>query len=368
MTRRRAIVGASMIAALGSAGAALRGLRASGSMSDYNASVMQLRRSLGQNASLLELIRYATLAPSGHNTQPWRFYVKDERIALWPDFTRRTPVVDPDDHHLFVSLGCAAENFLLAASASGRACQTSYLPERGGRIEFQLTAGKQNGRLASLLFSAIPHRQSTRGDYDGQAVSLEDLKLLSAASIMPGVDTVLLTERSAINRVRDLILAGNSAQMKSSAFIHELKKWLRFNPPEALDRGDGLFSVCSGNPSLPSWAGPLMFVGLVSARSENDRYAAQLNSSSGVAVFVAEHPDHEHWTRVGRACQRFALQATALGLKCAFVNQPVEVASLRPELASSIGMPGKRPDIVMRFGRGKSLPFSARRAISSVLV
>ena len=32
-----------------------------------------------------------------------------------------------------------------------------------------------------------------------------------------------------------------------------------------------------------------------------------------------------HWIEVGRACQRFALQATALGLKCAFINQPVEV-------------------------------------------
>ena len=70
---------------------------------------------------------------------------------------------------------------------------------------------------------------------------------------------------------------------------------------------------------------------------------------------------------IGRACQRFALQATALGLKHAFVNQPVEVTNLRPELAALVCMPGRRPDIVMRFGYGPTLPFSARRPVEAVL-
>ena len=68
----------------------------------------------------------------------------------------------------------------------------------------------------------------------------------------------------------------------------------------------------------------------------------------------------------GRACQRFALQATALGLKHAFINQPVEVASLRPEMATLVGLPARRPDIVMRFGYGPALPFSARRPVEAV--
>lgn len=63
----------------------------------------------------------------------------------------------------------------------------------------------------------------------------------------------------------------------------------------------------------------------------------------------------------GRASQRFALQATALGLKHAYINQPVEVAALRPELAELVGLPGRRPDLVMRFGYGPALEFSARR-------
>jgi hypothetical protein len=71
--------------------------------------------------------------------------------------------------------------------------------------------------------------------------------------------------------------------------------------------------------------------------------------------------------RAGRACQRFALQASALGIEHAFVDQPVEVASLRPELANLVGMPGQCPDIVMRLGFGPTLPFSARWSVAAVL-
>jgi len=103
------------------------------------------------------------------------------------------------------------------------------------------------------------------------------------------------------------------------------------------------------------------------ADAENNKYARQLRSSAGVAVFVSARDDKEHWVAAGRACQRFALQATALGLKLAFVNQPVEVATLRPDLAALVGLAGRRPDLVMRFGYGPALPFSARRSVDAVL-
>src|SRR5450631_4662146 len=74
-----------------------------------------------------ELIRYATLAANSHNTQPWKFKSEQRCITIAPDFARRCPAVDPEDHHLFVSLGCAAENLVVAGLAHGL---------RGGWIRF----------------------------------------------------------------------------------------------------------------------------------------------------------------------------------------------------------------------------------------
>ena len=69
----------------------------------------------------VELVRYATLAPSSHNTQCWKFALDGQSISILPGLSRRCPVVDPDDHHLYVSLGCAAENLVQAAQALGLA-------------------------------------------------------------------------------------------------------------------------------------------------------------------------------------------------------------------------------------------------------
>jgi hypothetical protein len=164
-----------------------------------------------------------------------------------------------------------------------------------------------------------------------------------------------------------MVVAGNSAQMADAVFVRELKSWLRFNPAQALRTGDGLYSVASGNPALPAWLGPIAFDWMSSAQSQNGAYARQIRSSAGIAVFVGAQADPGHWVAVGQACQRFALQATALGLKHAFINQPVEVAELRPDLATLIGLPGRRPDIVMRFGYGPTLPYSTRRSAAAVM-
>jgi hypothetical protein len=285
-------------------------------------------------------------------------------IEIIPDLTRRTPVVDPDDHHMFVSIGCATENMSIASGASNLTCQASFSPKDGSVIcQFN-----NKSKMEPSLFNAIPQRQSTRAEYDGRPVSATDLKILAeVAAVIPGVDMILITDRLKMNKVSDLVIAGNNVQMHDADFMRELKKWMRFNPREAAKKGDGLFSATTGNPILPNWLSAIALDAFFSAEAENKKYAQHLKSSSGVAIFVAHQENNEHWVQVGRACQRFALQATALGLKHAFVNQPVEVANLRPELAKLAGMSSRRPDIVMRFGYGPTMPFSARRPIQQVL-
>ncbi len=350
--------------ALSGAAATIMTLRQMGSMSDYDAAVAATRAALKQKPEIREFIRYATLAANSHNTQPWRFKLSDRGIDILPDLTRRLQAVDPDNHHLFASLGCAAENLALAARMGGKPGELGFGPANDGTVIFAYGIGVPT---EPWLFDAIPQRQSTRGDYDGHAVNSADLAKLTAAAAVPGVDLVVITDRLQIDRVRELVVAGNSAQMADAAFVRELKSWLRFNPRQAMERGDGLFSAASGNPVAPAWLGSVMFDLAFKATSENEKYSRQIASSAGIAVFVAQHDNPEHWVLAGRACQRFALAATALGLKHAFINQPVEVARLRPELAALIGMPGRRPDIVMRFGYGAALPFSARRTVDAVL-
>jgi hypothetical protein len=312
-----------------------------------------------------ELVRLATLAPSSHNTQCWSFAIESpQRITIMPDLARRCPAVDPDDHHLYVSLGCAAENLAQGALAHGLKAQAAFDAQRNAiGIALEPTAA-----VSTPSFKAIAERQCTRSEYDGQPLSAGDLAALTKAAAGDSVGLTLLTDKPALERVLEFVVQGNSAQMNDAAFVKELKAWIRFSSADAVRLCDGLYAASSGNPTLPSWLGPTMFDLVFKPKAENEKYAKHIRSSAGIAVFTAKNADKASWVEVGRAYERFALQAAALGIRNAMLNQPVEVVSLRESFASAVGVAGRRPDLVVRFGRGPRLPPSLRRPVAAVLV
>ncbi|WP_313887395.1 nitroreductase family protein [Nodosilinea sp. LEGE 07088] len=334
----------------------------------YEAAVRQIWRHTGapptqKTALQRELVRYATLAASSHNTQCWKFRLEGDRISILPDLERRTPVVDPDDHHLYASLGCATENLLQAALAHG--LQGLVEVQTDGSIQIDL---EPTQAIATPLFNAIPQRQSTRADYDGQTLSTGELAQLEQAAAGNGVNLLLLTEKPAMEQVLAYVIEGSNAQTSDPDFVQELKSWIRFSEREAVRRGDGLFARCSGNPTIPRWLGNLLFDQLLTPKAEAQKCTHHIRSSAGIAIFVADHDRPADWINAGRAYQRFALQATAMGVRTAFLNQPVEVATLRPQFAQYLGVSDRRPDLVVRFGRGPEMPRSLRRPVAAVLV
>lgn len=316
---------------------------------------------LPDSGSLRDLVRQATLAASSHNTQPWKFALAERSITIRPDFTRRTPIVDPDDHHLFVSLGCATENLVHAALASGLHADVR-IHEDAIDVAFDDTTP-----VRSALFEAIPVRQCSRSIYDGRPLTATELRALEEAARGDGVHAIVLTAPPQIETVLDYVTRGNTAQIGAPAFITELKTWIRFSEAEAMRTGDGLFSRTTGNPAVPRWLGTRLLGALLTPKSENDKCAKQLRSSAGVIVFVSGANGRRHWIEVGRCYERLALQATALGIRTAFLNQPVEVAPLRSQFATWLNLGARRPDLVVRFGRGPEMPRSLRRPIEHVL-
>jgi hypothetical protein len=316
-------------------------------------------------ALMRELVRYATLAASSHNTQCWKFHIDNHAISIMPDLSRRLASVDPDNHHLFVSLGCAAENLLHAALANGFYGDARFDASTNGALQIALEPTKA---IASPLFDAIPKRQCTRGEFDGKLLSNEELKLLEQAGTGNGVRVILLTEKTAVEKVLEYVVQGNTAQMNDPAFVAELKQWIRFGDAEAVDHGDGLFTKSSGNPVMPRWLGSPLFNLFFTTKNENEKYAEHVRSSPGIAVFVSEKSDKQHWLETGRCYERFALQAAALNIRNAFLNQPVEVSTLRPQFANYLGIGAQRPDLVVRFGRGPEMPRSLRRPIEAVII
>jgi hypothetical protein len=312
---------------------------------------------------MIELVRYATLAANGHNTQPWQFAIRENAIEIHPDYRRQLSVVDPDHRELWISLGCALENLLIAARTAGYAPEVIY-PGAAELIQVRLTPATPQ---ADPLFTAIPQRQNTRSVYDGRLIKNAHLDLLQALPLEPGVTLRFALNPNDMATVTDFVSQGNLQQYADQAFVAELIAWLRFNKKEALNSLDGLYSACSGNPQAPRWLGR-MFVAGTKPQQQAESDVKKLRTSPTAVVIAATADDKASWVRTGQVYERLALQMTALNIKSALLNQPIEVTSLRSQLQSALGLGGSLPQLLVRFGYANQMPRSLRRPVEQVLV
>lgn len=312
---------------------------------------------------LLDLVRYATLAASGHNTQPWKFAIRRHGIEIHPDYSRRLPVVDPHDRELWISLGCALENLLTAAHATGYSAEVTY-PDTSDVIRVQIAPDTPQ---PGPLFDAISLRQTTRSVCDGRPVPVTDLDTLQSAPLEPGVSLHFLATPAERETALEYVDAGNLHQYADRAFVDELIAWLRFHKKEAMATLDGLYSRCSGNPEVPRWLGR-MFVRSMKPQQQSDADAKKLRSSSGAVVIASTSDNKTAWVRVGQVYERLALQMTASNITSALLNQPIEVAALRSQFQSALGLGASLPQLLVRFGYAAPMPRSLRRPVEQVLI
>jgi hypothetical protein len=336
-------------------------------MADYTLSGQAFRRHRPLStapSARVELVRYATLAASSHNTQPWKFRLESHAISIYPDLSRRCPEVDPDDHHLYASLGCAVENLCLSAEAAGFAPHVTYGDgEPCLRVDLEPSSPRRSAR-----FQAIPDRQCSRSEYSGEVLPADQMRALERAAAGGSTSLLLLSDDRQKREIAEYVAAGNQAQFADARWSAEMQKWIRFNPREALRTGDGLYGPSFGNPVVPGWLGRRIVRFTANAGSQNRKDRKQIASSSVIAVLYSDASDPQHWIEAGRSYERLALEATALGLCTAFINQPVEVPALRSELAAYLGLGKLRPDLVVRIGRGPRMPQSPRRPIEQIIM
>jgi hypothetical protein len=322
-------------------------------------------------ARKLELVRLAGLAASGHNMQPWIFEIKNDRISILPDYTRRLPVVDPQDRELWISLGCALANLELAARSMGMDAETVIQPD--GEEKLSVILGEANAPMDTDLSAFIPVRQCHRGLYNMKFVPEQDRAVLMERGTLGAAQALLVNDGDEVKKLQALVMEGDRQQYSDAAYIDELVESLRFNEREALESRDGLFSACSGNPKVPRFIGKLFVnTGMGDSQAEKDRQL--IDSASGLILIVTAGDIKSDWVAAGQTAQRMALQMSTLGIAHSYMNQPIEVAALRDEVQRFVeegvmNNPWQKdalrtPQLLLRYGYAdEPMPYSLRRSV-----
>jgi len=315
------------------------------------------------------IVEHAIKAPSGHNTQPWLFENIENGIIIYPDFSRTLPIVDGDNHALYISLGCALENILIAASQLSFESTIQYPNDSGNSIKvtFHINNTFSEGKR-DPLYDFISSRQVNRGKYSDKKITSYDLHKLKSSFNLPGISLVLLDGRESFINIIPLIIEGNNLQFENKQFIKELTSWFRYSKTEAKRKKDGLWTAAMGLPNMGKTIGKFVMQNFVSAKSEAKRLECILQHTQGLAIFISEKDDVTSWINTGRAFQRFGLTATQLGINHAHLNMPCEELVVREKLAKKLNMSNLNPLLVIRYGYSGKVPYSFRRKVDDVIL
>ncbi len=313
------------------------------------------------------LLSYAVLAPSEYNTQPWLFKVTNRAIEQYADRSRRLPRLDPDDRELVISCGAAFLNLRLALRHFGYADEVEYhFHQHASDFLAQVSLGRRRTatREEQEFFHAILRRRTNRQAFEDRAVPPALLSTLKELAGREGVWFQVVQGEEARQALANLIATGDRVQWADKGFRQELAQWVR---PSGLESHDGLPGYAHAKGTFASSVSPFVVrtFDMGNGEAARDR---QLAAGSPVLAVVGTAGDRwSDWFSAGQAVEKILLCACAKGVWASFVNQPIEVPSLRAALGEILGRTDF-PHIVLRLGYGQEVAPTPRRSVSEVLL
>jgi nitroreductase len=310
--------------------------------------------------AIVPILEAALRAPSSHNTQPWRFRVDDGTVHLYADRTRGLAVNDPHDRELAISCGCALLHLRVAAAANGLTALVRLLPDPAdddllATVSFA-PAGDSPDPDASLA-QHIDHRHTYRKRFEPRQIPESVLDGLIEAAQSEGATLYLLSTEDLRHQVAELIAEGDAAHWANPSWRRELASWMH---PER--EGDGI--------TIPWLTGPLTQFAVRTfdmgdGEGAKDRQIA--DESPVLAVLYTADDTQLEWVKAGQALGRVLLQACGHHVQASFLNQPVQLPQLRPQLHELLGQLGFA-QMVIRFGYVDGrLPVTPRRQLHEVM-
>jgi hypothetical protein len=330
----------------------------------------------------LNLVRAAILAANPHDSQAWLFRVADTHIDLFVDITRRIGLADPFLTEMYVGVGCALENLLLAASANGFAPQLTTFPDPTDATcvaRIDLAAGPTS---AGQLYRAIPRRHTNRYPYVlGRSVSPTTLAGLEGLNGDPLVRVVWFTGAADRERVGEWMKQAAQAYVSDTALNRDDNRWYRATWQDVKRHRDGITLDAAGLPNLTRALGKMLPPASLDQQNsyfvQGVRQQVQTAAAFGLLAVPNRREDVQRMA-AGRLWQRMHLWATTQGLAMQPLDQLTELMDREvvlgsvPRFANAVrelvGDPGWQALLTFRLGYPTHEDLrSSRRAVSAVL-
>jgi nitroreductase len=311
------------------------------------------------DADLQRAAAAAIRAPSLHNSQPWRFRLRDGGIEVLADPARQLTVADSGGWAMRIACGAATFNARLALAANGTPAEVAIRPDRREPdLVARLTRGPDRPPtyIEQDLSAAIPRRYSNRQPFHPDPVPAEIRARLIEAARAESAWLELLVGMTALSGFAEIAQSADRVLRRDERYQTEFFAWAH-----ADSATDGV-PVSAGAPlSEPQ--------DLLPQRSFTDRRRApgrDFEPEPLVAILGSAGDGPADQIGAGQALQRVLLTATDAGLASSMISQPIEVLAARDQLRRSLGRSGV-PQMALRIGYGHPGRPTPRRDLAEVL-
>ena len=315
------------------------------------------------------LLRYAILAPSTYNTQPWSFGLSDEGIAVFADYTRRMPVGDPGNRELLMSIGAAIMNLRVAAARFGFECTVRYNVSGDSEAPLAFAAitpgGAGHGASDSLrpLFAGITRRHTNRNPFLLTRIPESVLSTIRCLAEGTQVGLTISTDGRINGEVANIVAAADRLLLGDFAFRKENAEWVR---PSWSERADGIpghsLGISGVAAALAPWATRVLDMGRVRAAKDKNLCI----DAPGLVVLSSEDAV-PRFLETGEVLERLLLRLTCEGMQTSYFNLPMKSPQFRIRLRGLLGL-SSWPQLLLRFGFCFTEPaVSPRRPLDEVI-
>ena len=312
------------------------------------------------------LLRYAVLAPSGPNNQPWELAIDGNEVTVVADFERLLPDVEPTNRTTYMSLGCLLTNLLVAAEHFDLGYEVERFPDGVDAETIAVVKFEEDGAAKPQyppdLFEEITERHTNRGAYDDRPIEAEKITEMKAAVGDGGFRLDVLTEPEGRAKMAEVLGESHKIQLGNKAFRKDLARWIRANNEDAWD---GLPGYAFGYSDFESYFGKFIFGTFDTSTSRARKEMALMEDSPAVGVLSTDTEDKRTWLEAGMKFEKLFLTATKLGVRFDLFSQPVAIEELRQKMIEILDV--EYPQILIRMGYAPPAKHTPRRTVEMVL-
>ncbi len=287
------------------------------------------------------ILHLASLAPSGHNTQPW--LVKRTAPFHWiigNDQARWLPAVDPTQRETMLSIGAFLQNLEYAAAHHGYTCHQVLLAENNQAEDVMEVILTKTPAAPGFDVAALTSRRTVRSGYRAEALRPADVRALTAGE--PGYH-YFRRDTPEGQWLDAHTQAANHQQTYRDPAERELSHWVRFSAEEAQRHRDGLTPASMEIGGLAGWwvrhfYTPATVMKDSFREAGLETVAKQLGQSAGWLVLTS--PDRAPGTLLatGRRVQRLWVQVRGKGIAIHPMTQILEENPFAQQVNGALGL------------------------------